>query len=109
MNYNNTNNNDDEYEQEDNEEVDDDEGNDGKGNNDESGVVIEKSAQMNLLSNNYFFNEIRSRLAFSPNGLTQRKRVRFFHICLCTEEETDIQPLLACDITHTLSGEPPSA
>lgn len=55
-----------------------------------------------------FFAEMKARLVTSDHDLKQRRHVRFFHVCACAEEETNIAPLIAKDAAFTISGRQPN-
>lgn len=55
-----------------------------------------------------FFTYIKEDFILSQRDVEKRRHVRFFHVCACTEEETDIQRLIAEDPAYTVSGRKPN-
>lgn len=55
-----------------------------------------------------FFEEMKEKLISSSQNLTERRHVRFFHICACAVEETNIKPLLARDAALNITGRKPN-
>ncbi|EPY41356.1 hypothetical protein AGDE_02569 [Angomonas deanei] len=55
-----------------------------------------------------FFAQFKKHLVENPDTTFQRRHVRFFHVCACTKEETNIAPLVASDPTFSVTGRQPN-
>lgn len=55
-----------------------------------------------------FFDEMKAKLITTDHNLVQRRHVRFFHVCACTVDETNIQPLIAKDPAFNATGRKPN-
>lgn len=55
-----------------------------------------------------FFEEMKAKLITTDAQLVQRRHVRFFHVCACTVNETNIQPLIAKDVAFNVTGRRPN-
>ncbi|CCW66510.1 unnamed protein product [Phytomonas sp. Hart1] len=55
-----------------------------------------------------FFNQIKKNLILSKQDLRKRRHVRFFHVCACMKEETDIRRLIAASPIFKMTGRVPT-
>lgn len=56
----------------------------------------------------HFFDEMKAKLITTSKDLKERRHVRFFHVCACTVEETNIKPLVAKDVAFSVTGRKPN-
>eukprot|EP00796_Vickermania_ingenoplastis_P007302 gene7302-5144_t len=56
----------------------------------------------------HFFDDLKAKLITTTRDLKQRRHVRFFHVCACTVDETNIKPLVAKDVAFSVTGRKPN-
>ncbi|CCW60678.1 unnamed protein product [Phytomonas sp. EM1] len=55
-----------------------------------------------------FFKQIKMNLVLSEQDVQKRRHVRFFHVCACMKEETDIRRLIAASPVFKMTGRAPT-
>lgn len=60
-------------------------------------------------STGHFYRDVEQKIVHKGDTASQRRHVRFFHVCACMEEETCVDFLIAADPAYSVLNKQPTA